>query len=721
MDLGGIWRAVQADEAQRRTWLDESLDEQTEAQWSPIHVPGHWRNNDAFSTSDGPLLYRTRFEHPGPQDNERWWLRFDGVAYQGDVWLDGGYVGDTEGYFFPHIFEVTNELRTQKEHLLGVELTCSAISDPNSKRNITGSFQHAPYQDPLWNPGGIWRPVSLERTGPVRIRHLRVKCRDANDVLATVSFRAVLDASESCDVLLRSAVGDTELVEQRRLAAGENQVEWTLGIDNPELWWPHALGDQPLSDAVVEVTICDGDGVVPAGANPSHTKSRRIGLRQVNLKGWVLHVNGEKLFLKGIDLAPTRAALGDASLQELRQDLELVRDGGLDLVRVHAHIARRELYSLADEMGLVIWQDFPLLGGYARTIRKQAIRQAREAVDLLAHHPSIVMWCGHDEPFGSSSTHKDEISGAEEPSVSKLLTSQQLPSWNRSILDRSVKRAIDKADGTRPVIAHSGVLPHPPQLDGTDLHAWFGWTHGDTRELSSLAKALPRLVRFVSGLSAQSVPNSSEFMEPDNWPDLDWEKLGTRHCMSEATFDKRVAPVDHPSFESWRDASQSLQSDVIRYQIETLRLLKYRPTGGFSIRFLADTHPAVSTSLVDHERVPKLAYKALADACQPVIAVAQRLPTELVAGEKLKLDVHVVNDLRVCVDNLEISATLRWSGGERRWRFQGTVDADTVQRVGSLRIEVPPVPGKAVLELTLNGTGAVNGVTRIDSSRIVIR
>ena len=43
------------------------------------------------------------------------------------------------------------------------------------------------------------------------------------------------------------------------------------------------------------------------------------------------------------------------------------------------------------------------------------------------------------------------------------------------MLDRSVKRALEQADGTRPVIAHSGVLPHPPQLDGTDSHLYFGW------------------------------------------------------------------------------------------------------------------------------------------------------------------------------------------------------------------------------------------------------
>ena len=33
------------------------------------------------------------------------------------------------------------------------------------------------------------------------------------------------------------------------------------------------------------------------------------------------------------------------------------------------------------------------------SVRKQAVRQAGELVNLLGHHPSIVLWCGHNEPL----------------------------------------------------------------------------------------------------------------------------------------------------------------------------------------------------------------------------------------------------------------------------------------------------------------------------------
>ncbi len=720
MELSGPWWAAVADDDLRRTWLDTTDDLAPEAgrPWDRVSVPGHWQAAPAFAGLDGPLLYRTEFDHPAPVGDERWWLRFEGVFYQGDVWLDGGYVGDTEGYFFPHTFEVTEALADRTEHQLGVEVTCSTPRDRTAKRSITGLFQHGNGLDPDANPGGIWRPVRLEQTGPVRIRHLRVLCLDASETRATVSFRAVLDSATATEATVRTVVGGTEVVEERRLAAGENQVEWQVGVEQPELWWPHALGDQPLHDVVVEVTPHpDGDDAASSDVAVSHRVTRRIGLRELHLRAWVLHVNGERMFVKGANVGPTAQRLADATPAQITADVTLAKDANLDLLRVHAHIARPELYAAADEAGMLLWQDFPLQWGYARSVRKQAQRQAREAVDLLGHHPSIAIWCGHNEPLAIDIDPGDDDFGAVLP---KFLAAQELPTWNKTILDRSVKRAIDKADGTRPVIAHSGVLPHPPMLDGTDSHLYFGWYRGDDRDLEGLARTLPRLVRFVSEFGAQAVPHSDEFLEPERWPDLDWERLEHTHGLQKAVFDRLVPPGDHPTLDSWRRATQEHQAELIRRQVEALRRLKYRPTGGFAVFCLADSHPSVGFSVLDHERVPKLAYAALREACRPVIAVADRLPSVVVPGRTLALDVHVVSDLRTSLDGVEVRAVLRWNGGEQRWRFGGDLEPDSCERVGTLSVEVPDRPGPLTLELTL--TGAPDGpVVRTEHTRIVTR
>ncbi len=716
MLLGGPWDAAVADDDLRRTWLEPDDDA---GAWAPVAVPGHWRSSSAFDQAEGPLLYRTRFDHPAPEGDERWWLRFEGVFYQGDIWLDGAYVGDTEGYFFPHTFEVTEALAGRTEHHLGVEVACHPQRDRTAKRNITGVFQHWDCFDPDWNPGGIWRPVRLERTGAVRIRHLRVLCQDANPTVANVAFRAVLDAAEGAEVTLRSTVGAIDHVEVRRLAAGENQVEWTVAIERPELWWPHALGQQPLQDVVVEVIPHpEGESTPPADAQPSHRLTRRIGLRQVRMRAWVLHVNGERMFVKGANQGPTRMALGEATEEELGRDIDLAVAANLDLLRVHAHITRPEFYDAADAAGLLLWQDFPLQWGYSRSIRKQAQRQAREAVDFLGHHPSVAVWCGHNEPLAldiEPGTGGDMASFA-----AKFMAAQELPTWNKTILDRTVKRTIEKADRTRPVIAHSGVLPHPPLLDGTDSHLYFGWYHGDERDLPAFARLVPRMVRFVTEFGAQAVPMTAGFCEPERWPDLDWERLGHTHAMQKKLFDRRVPPLDHPTFESWRDATQAYQAELLRYQIETLRRLKYRPTGGFAMFSFADGWPAISWSVLDHQRVPKAGYAALAEACRPTIVVADRLPLDVTPGQALALDVHVVSDRRDPLPNVEVAAEVRWATGSQRWRFGGDVPADRCIRIGTLPIEVPDAPGPLDLVLTMTGPGLDDGPqTRRYRTRIV--
>ena len=178
MDLSGTWRACGADEDLRRTFPSPDFDD---GAWAELDVPGHWRSTPAFADTDGPLLYRTPLRGAAPPaDGRRSWLVLDGLFYQGDVWLDGAYVGDTEGYFFPHTFEVTEPLRDRdRARARRRGRRARRQRDRTAKRNITGVFQHWDCLDPDWNPGGIWRPVRLEETGPVRIRRLRVLCREA--------------------------------------------------------------------------------------------------------------------------------------------------------------------------------------------------------------------------------------------------------------------------------------------------------------------------------------------------------------------------------------------------------------------------------------------------------------------------------------------------------------------------------------------------------------
>lgn len=705
MDLGGTWLAREANDELRRHLPDPGLDD---GDWVPVTVPGHWRSEPAFASSDGPLLYRRRFEAGAPGAGRRSWLHFSGMFYQGDVWLDGGYLGDTEGYFFPHSFEITERLTAGHEHVLAVEVACNRPTDRRAKRNLTGIFEHWDCIDAAWTPGGIWAPVTMDETGPVRIVSLRVTCREATAERATLDLEAELDTLESGIVSVatvvasaagpgggaegaaRGPVADTTVVAQRStdetLAAGVNRVTWRVLVDRPALWWPHALGAQPLHTVTVSVAT-------PAGRSDRRTVT--TGLRQIRMRNFVASVNGERLFLKGTNCGPTRRELAEATPQQLAGDVDLARQAGLDLLRVHAHVTRPEFYDAADGAGMLIWQDLPLQWGYAR-IRRQAVRQARQAVTLLGHHPSVALWCGHNEPLALDAGPGHQ---PDRRAVTRFLAAQMLPTWNKTALDRSIKRALEKADGSRPVVAHSGVLPHP--AGGTDSHLYFGWYHGDERDLPRALARLPVLARFVGEFGAQAVPSSAGFAHPERWPNLDWDELSEHHSLQKSILDRHVPPAGLATFDEWRRATQAYQATVIRFHIETLRRLKYRPTGGFCQFLLADAQPAITWSVLDHERQPKAGYHALASVCAPVIVVADRPAPAYGPGETVALAVHVVNDLRVPITGTT-TATMRWPGGSRTWRWSGSVAADAVAPVGKVTAILPPVAPAGEAQVTLD-------------------
>jgi beta-mannosidase len=219
----------------------------------------------------------------------------------------------------------------------------------------------------------------------------------------------------------------------------------------------------------------------------------------------------------------------------------------------------------------------------------------------------------------------------------------------------------------------------------------------------------------VSEFGAQAVPESSDFMDPQRWPDLDWDHLEGHHVLQRAILEQRVPPGRWATFEGWRAATQDYQASLLRHHIETLRRLKYRPTGGFCLFLLADAQPAVSWSILDHERRPKAGYRAVTEACAPVIITAARPDASYRPGSRVSLNVHAVSDLRRPLGTTVARAALRWPGGQKEWRYTGDVPADSCVRIGRIEHTLPDSAqaGPLTLELTLHWDGgrATNSYT----------
>ncbi len=680
--LPGPWRATAADEALRRDLPSEDLRDDG---WPEVEVPGAWRSHPDLADADGPVLYRTRFTTAALPAGRRLFLRFEGIAYQGDVWLDGSYLGPTEGSFVPHLLEVTEPARTRSEHLLAVEVTCPPVGDPDAKRTLTGTTQSG-RGIPAGNPGGIVGPVRLHETGPVPILHARVVCTRANEAVATLALRAVVHSDRPRAAVFHTRVLGIDHRHRQPLAGGENRVEWTVRVPRPPLWWPAELGDQPLHD--VEVAVATEDGLA------SDAVVRRTGFRSVAMRHHVWSVNGERLFLRGAVIPPLDADLARVTAGSAASDLAAARAAGLNLLRVVGHVSSPHLYDEADRTGMLLWQDVPLTGGYHRGVRAQAAGQAREMVDLLGHHPSIVVWCGHDAPDPVDRTR-----------AAPRLLDQQQPTWNRTVLDRTVRRALDQADPSRPVVSHSGVLPNLPRLDDADSHLWFGWYSGRRDDLAPYVDRLPRAGRFVSAFGSQSVPDDGDLLAAigDDWPNVDPDRLAALGAEADVLL-RRFPPGDRTDAAAWAEATRRHQAQLLRIQVEALRVRKYRPTGGFALDRLLDGGPAVSGSLLDHRRHPKPAYEAVAAACAPTIVVADPPLESIAPRSTVRTRVVVVHDGRFDVDACRVDAVLAVDGQAARTvrrSWGGPLASDSVTHVGTLELDLGEATGGVSLDLRL--------------------
>ena len=685
MELSGAWRAAAATEELRRTFHEPELDDRG---WAEVEVPGHWSSTPGLEASRS-VLHRTSFSLAPAEDGRRRFLCFDGIAQQGDVWLDGGYVGDTDGYFVPHRFEVTDLLADRDDHVLAVDVNCSRFGDPDHRSGMMGALQDPELSGAAGaNPGGIWGSVRFVETGPTAIRFFRAVCLDANPTRARVAMRCVFDAPDGGTVTLRTRVAGHEHEQTHSAAVGENRVEWTFDVPAPALWWPHTLGEQPLHDLRCDLV---NDGEV------DDSRSVRIGFRTIAMKNWVFRVNGERLFLKGAGMLPTTPRPGDATRQQVEGDVGAAVEAGLDFVRVIAHVARPELYDAADETGLLVWQELPLRGVMARGVRGQANRQAREAVDLLGHHPSVAVWCVHDEPFRRP----------EFPTATPPVLGQQPPSWNRDVLDRSARRVLTRTDGSRPVILHTAVPPHFPSLDGTTSHLWFGWANGRAADLAGAVARLPRMGRFVTAFGAASVNPDAAVLADDRWPAIDWDRLGAQIGARPVSLQHLVAPRGVSDGAAWAALTRAAQAEVVKTCIELLRRLKYRPTGGFAQFYLADASATGGFGVLDHERRPKPAWQAMVDACRPVIVVGDPLPPVVHPGDALDLAVHVVSDRRDEIVDAKVRATVRASDdadttiAEHVQEWGGTIPADECVLIGRASALVPHGATRLVVDLEL--------------------
>lgn len=608
-----------------------------DAPWHAQALPAQWQELPELETHTGKVVYRKAFTwSPADFTPGQVFLKLSGVFYRYRVRLNGAIVGEGEGYFFPHEFDVTALLKPENELLLEVDSPVERAK--LGKETITGVFAHwdalSSYK---YNAGGVWLPVELVVHPEVHVKRAMVHLESFNDDEAHVALRLDLKvatagrASWQVTFTPENFLGEPRLFTgEVDLAAGEYGWQQNLSLSPYKLWWTHDLGFPHLYRVKVElkgVTDATWEGVT--------------GLRTWSFDEYIGRLNGQRVYLKGSNYPPADARLATMNRERAALDMQLAKDAHMNMLRVHAHVDHPAIYQEADLHGILIWQDFPFQWLYARKILPQALRQCQEMVRLLYNHPSIVIWCMHNEPLYVEDT-------SEEPLWRRMRTYTSLfYTWNRDVMGKQTTRAVSALDKHRTVIRASGELWVPGLLDGTDGHYYFGWymSYGPKRWFDWWRVVFKRNLRFVTEFGSQSFPNyenARKFL-PDDLRGSDWKFLNHHYLLQ---WDLMNLWIDTSSMDlaDLSRRTQAYQSEINRYYVDRLRSLKYKPNGGFLNFMYMDSQPCVSWSIIDYWRTPKASYYAYQKALSPQYVFSLTPKDRYRQGSRYQLPLYVVND-----------------------------------------------------------------------------
>ena len=633
--------------------------------WLTMDVPSHWQQHPDLETHAGKVVYKKHFSIR-KKKTAAYRLVLPGVFYWSTVYLNGRRLGDHEGYFAAQVYDVTADLKSKND--LVVHVDCPNEKKKNGKRMITGVFGHWDCLDPQTNPGGIWLAPYLQESTGLFVDALRIHTESIGNDRATLRARIDLSCDREQPAVIRveykpaTFKGNAQVFKHEAdLAAGANALDFSHTLTKPRLWWTHDLGRPDLYDATVQVL--DAKGKI----QDEHTQT--VGVRTVTVRDWIFTLNGQRLYIKGNNYAPADTRLATVTDERVEQDLQLARDCHMNMLRVHAHVDHPALYRAADRAGMLLWQDFPLQWSYQKDVLPVARDQMARMVRLLYNHPSVALWCCHNEAIHLVDTKDEDF-----VNLAKSAFSIFIWSWNRNVMDVQLKKVAQNEDPSRFVNRSSG----EPGLikESGDTHFYFGWyrVQGPKRLFEKVAKLTPKNLRFVTEFGAQSFPNlesSRKFMD-EHIDRIDWERLQQRNSLQIDLMEHWVG-LDHESLADLITASQEYQSRINQYYIDRIRLLKYAPGGGVIPFMFNDPNPAVQWSVVDYWRVPKKSYEALCRAFSPQYAFALPDKDEYLVGEIITVPVYAVNDARESYGDVTLDYVLTAPDGqivmERAFRF----------------------------------------------------
>lgn len=391
-----------------------------DSSWEKVNLPHDWAIKGPFQKgwnaevgggmgrlpSNGVAWYRKKLDIPASDAGKSIFLEMDGTMSYAIVWLNGNLVGG-----WPYGY---NSWR--------VDLTPYIV--PGGKNQLAIRLDN-PNNSARWYPGGgIYRNVWLTKTDPIHVGQwgtvittkniskssatidLQVTINNHSKSDATVDVATLIYALDTKGNKTGNAITRFSNMNPKIIAGGSAKVEGSVIIKNPKLWGPPP-SQQP--NLYVAITTISQNGQC------IDEYETRFGIRSLEFnpdKG--IYVNGEHIFLKGVNQHHDLGALGAAfNTRAAERQLDILREMGCNAIRMSHNPPAPELLELTDRMGFLVideifdsWERKKTPHDFHLVFPDWYEQDARAFIRRDRNCPSVIIWSFGNE-VGEQYTAED--------------------------------------------------------------------------------------------------------------------------------------------------------------------------------------------------------------------------------------------------------------------------------------------------------------------------
>lgn len=604
------------------------------------------------------FLYRTEFNLNASDLKKNIYFYSKGIDYQFDIFLNGRCLHSQEGMFTPVQCLLSPHLAENNQLDILIHPIPKATRDQD-RSQARKSAKPAVSYGWDWHPRlvtrGIWDDSGLLIHAKSHILDASIHSELSSDLKKAqvhLELQTKTQEGEQYEIELLDPEGRKVYQNRQDIKSEETQISFSLA--KPRLWWPWQLGPSERYTWTVNL--------LSEGAEVLDSKSGKCAFRRTELRmnegAWEtpkdfpkgrspapisLYINNRFLFVKGSNWVHPDIFIGDLNKARYKKLLTLAKEANLNLLRVWGGgiVNKDSFHELCDDMGLLVWQEFPLACNdypddedYLQVLSQEA----KSIIKNLRTHPSTALYCGGNELFNAWSGMDDQ-----------------------SLALRRLGALCLEHDPLTPFLPTSPV---------------FGMAHGhyvfydevEKEEVFTWMKRAKNTAYTEYGISSPSDVAILEKIIPENmrWPIEENEAWTAHHgfdawvkdswlCLS--IQEKYFGKVKN--LKSLVENGQKLQGAGLRFIFEEAR--RQAPYCSMAINwcFNEPWPTAANTSIIQYPAKPKRSYNEVKLACRSTCFHLALEQIEFTEGEMIHLPLGVFNDSDEILNDLTLSVYLK--------------------------------------------------------------